>query len=218
MTRTRGAGRSAAAPHPSPVGMPDGPSRDASDPRVDRSRRRALAAALDLVAERGIPGASIEAISARSGVAKTTLYRQWPHQAALVMDAFRSITPDPPTPDTGSLRGDLTVLLGGYAEALGQGRGAVLMAALMDAAQRDPDFAQLHAQEATRRHEPVLAVLARGVERGELAHGTDLHALLDRLAGPLLHRRFVSGLPLHRDFGEHVVDAVLGHSPTRSPT
>ena len=55
-----------------------------------------MSAALDLVAERGVAGATIEAISARSGVAKTTIYRQWPHQAALVLDAFHSVTPDPP--------------------------------------------------------------------------------------------------------------------------
>ena len=101
------------------------------------------------------------------------------------------------------------MLVGGFAEALGNGRAGVLLAALIDAAQRDEDFAQLHAQESLRRHRPVLAVLARGLERGELPDGADLDALVDRLAGPVLHRRFITGLPLHRDFGEHVVDTVV---------
>lgn len=184
-------------------------SPSAADPRVGRSRQRALGAALDLVAERGITGATIEAISARSGVAKTTIYRQWPHQAALVLDAFRSITPDPPLPDTGTLRADLFVMVGGLAEALGTGRSGVLMAALIDAAQRDPQFALMHAEESLRRRRAVLTVLARGVERGELPTDTDREALVDHLAGPVFHRRFISGLPLDRDFGERVVDAVL---------
>ena len=208
MSRTPGDGRSTTT-----VGAPpettipvEGPT---PDPRMTRSRQRALGATLDLVAERGIAGASIEAVSARSGVAKTTVYRQWPNQAALVLDAFRSIAPDPPLPDTGSLRGDLEVLVGGFAEALGQGRAGVFMAALMDAAQRDADLAALHAAETRRRHAPVLAVLARGLERGELPDGADLDALVDQLAGPVLHRRFVSGLPLDRAFGERVVDGVL---------
>lgn len=188
-----------------------GPLREsAPDPRISRSRQRTLGAALDLIAERGIAGASIEAISARSGVAKTTIYRQWPNHAALVLDAFRSVTPDPPQPDTGSLRGDLKVLVGGLAEAIGQGRGAALMASLIDAAQRDPQFAQMHAQESRRRRQAVLAVLARGIERGEFPSDTDCEALVDRLAGPVFHRRFITGLPLDRDFGERVVDAVLG--------
>lgn len=206
MSRTRGDGRSTAT-----VGGPAATAeRDAApDPRMSRSRQRALGATLDLVAERGIAGASIEAVSARSGVAKTTVYRQWPNQAALVLDAFRSIAPDPPLPDTGSLRTDLEVLVGGFAEALGQGRTGVFMAALMDAAQRDPDFADLHAAETRRRHAPVLAVLTRGLGRGELPAGTDLDVLVDQLAGPVLHRRFVSGLPLDHAFGVRVVDAVL---------
>ena len=177
---------------------------------MSRSRQRALGAALGLVAERGIAGATIEAISARSGVAKTTIYRQWPNHAALVLDAFRSVTPDPPLPDTGSLRGDLHVLVGGLAEAFGRGRAGVLMAALIDAAQRDPKFAQVHLDESLRRRQAVLAVLARGIDRGELPRDTDREVLVDRLAGPVFHRRFITGLPLDRDFGERVVDAVLG--------
>ena len=206
MSRTHGNGRTTTTVDgPSGTAVPDA----SPDPRMRRSRQRALGATLDLVAERGIAGASIEAVCARSGVAKTTVYRQWPNQAALVLDAFRSIAPDPPLPDTGALRGDLEVLVGGFAEALGRGRAAVFMAALMDAAQRDPDFAALHAAETRRRHRPVLAVLARGLERGELPEGTDLDALVDQLAGPVLHRRFVSGLPLDRGFGEGVVNGVL---------
>lgn len=202
MTRTHGNGQSTARAAPSAAPAPP-------DPRMSRSRQRALGAALDLIAERGIAGASIEAISARSGVAKTTIYRQWPNQATLVLDAFRSIAPDPPLPDTGTLRGDLKVLVGGFAEALGNSRAGVLMAALIDAAQRDTNLAQLHAQETLRRHQPVLVVLIRGIERNELPKGTDLDSLVDRLAGPVLHRRFISGLPLDRGFGDQLVEATL---------
>lgn len=179
------------------------------DPRVARSRQRTLAATLDLVSERGVAGVTIEAISARSGIAKTTIYRQWPHQGALVLDALGTLAPDPPTPDTGTLRGDLIVLVGGVAEALGSGPAGVLMLALLDAAQRDPDFAKLQAQDAVRRHQPVMAALQRGLARGELAAGVDLDELLDRLTGPVYHRRFVSRLPLTAGFVERVIAGVL---------
>lgn len=188
-------------------------TRAAPDPRVTRSRQRALAAALDLVAEQGVAGATIEAISARSGVAKTTIYRQWPHQGPLVLDAFRSVAADPPDPDTGTLRGDLLVLLGGLADALSSGPAGELIPALLDASRRDPDFARLHSQEAARRHQHVLTVLRRGLERGELPAGVDLDELVDRLAGPVFHRRFISGLPFEPGFTERVVDGVL-----RAPT
>ena len=52
-------------------------------------------------------------------------------------------------------------------------------------------------------------VLRRGLERGELPAGVDLDELVDRLAGPVFHRRFISGLPLEPGFSERVVDGVL---------
>lgn len=209
MTRTRGNRRSTPAPEGPPGEEAPSPPSPPADPRVSRSRQRALGAALDLVEERGIAGATVEAISTRSGVAKTTIYRQWPNQAEVVLDAFRSVAPDPPLPDTGTLRADLNVLVGGLAEALGQGRAGMLMASLIDAAQRDPQFARLHAHESLRRREAVLAVLARGIQRGELPTDTDREELVDRLAGPVIHRRFITALPLDRAFGERVVGAVL---------
>lgn len=174
-----------------------------------RSRQRVLTAALDLVAERGVAGATIEAIAARSGVAKTTIYRQWPHQGALVLDALRTAAPDPPATDTGTARTDLIVLLNGLAAGLTSATVGTLLPSLIDAAGRDADFAALHADDARRRHQPVLVVLQRAVERGELPVDSDLDELLDRLAGPVFHRRYVSGLPLDHDFIERVVDAVL---------
>src|SRR3712207_7645107 len=72
-----------------------------------RSRAAVLAATLRLLAERGIAGTTIEAVAETSGVAKTTIYRQWNSQGGLVLDAFDSIVQPPPDPATGSLRTDL---------------------------------------------------------------------------------------------------------------
>lgn len=90
----------------------------AADPRMARSRAAVLGTALELLVERGIAGTTIEAIAQRSGVAKTTIYRQWNSQAALTLDALRSILRPPADPDTGTLRGDLVALLTGFAAAL----------------------------------------------------------------------------------------------------
>ena len=138
------------------------------DPRVLRSRATVLATAVHLLAERGIAGTTIEAISERCGVAKTTIYRQWDNQATLVMDAFASVLAPPPDPDTGSLRGDLLALLAGYAMALTEGPATGLMFALIDAAERDPAYAALHRREAGARHAVIRTVITRGITRGEL--------------------------------------------------
>ena len=57
------------------------------DPRVLLSRERVLTATLDLLTEAGLDDLTIDDISRRSRVAKTTIYRHWPNRSALVIDA-----------------------------------------------------------------------------------------------------------------------------------
>ncbi|GAA3350036.1 TetR/AcrR family transcriptional regulator [Amorphoplanes nipponensis] len=185
------------------------PATRRADPRVLRSRAAVLDAALGLLSERGIAATTIEAVADRSGVAKTTIYRQWDSQAALVLDVFAGVLRPPADPATGSLRGDLTELLTGFALALTTGPATALMFALIDAAERDAAFAALHRREAEARHAVIREVIARGVARGELPAGTDPGEVLDLLAGPVFHRRAVSGGTVDPAFARRVVDRVL---------
>jgi AcrR family transcriptional regulator len=180
-----------------------------TDPRILRSRTAIVRATLELLAERGIAATTIEAVADRSGVAKTTIYRQWDSQAALVIDAFDSILRPPPDPDTGTLRGDLLNLLTGLAASLQTGPATSLMFALIDAAERDPAFAALHRRESKARHQIILDVIERGIVRGELPVGTAAEDVLDMLAGPILYRRAVSTGRVSIKFAERVVDHVL---------
>ncbi|HET6531950.1 MAG TPA: TetR/AcrR family transcriptional regulator [Actinoplanes sp.] len=182
---------------------------DGLDPRVTRSRAAVLAATLDLLADRGIAGTTIEAVAQRSGVAKTTIYRQWSSQADLVLDTFGGLLQPPADPDTGTLRGDLLKLVTGLARSVSRGPAAALMFALIDAAERDPAFAALHRREAAARHAVIRAVITRGIRRGELPGDTDPADVLDLLAGPLFHRRAVSGGTVDAAFATRVVDRVL---------
>ena len=154
----------------------------------------------------GSPGHDDEVSRAAS---TATIYRQWNGQAALVLDAFGSIVRPPRDPDTGTLRGDLLNLVAGFATALADRRATGLMFALIDAAERDAAYAHLHRREAEARHSVIRAVIARGIDRGELPAGTDPAEVLDLLAGPIFHRRAVSAGVVERDFAERVVDRVL---------
>ena len=177
-----------------------------------RSRAVVLATTVELLVERGITATTIEAVAERCGVARTTIYRQWSGQPALVLDALTSTLHTPADPDTGTLRGDLYALVGGLAEALATSPAAGLMPALIDAAERDPVFAALHHREAVARHQVVLDAIGRGVARGELPPGTDPDDVLDLLAGPVFYRRLVSAShrrPVDVAFACRVVDRVL---------
>lgn len=183
------------------------------DPRVARSRAAVLGAALDLLGERGIAGTTVEAVAERSGVARTTIYRQWADQAALVRDAFAATLAEPARPATGTLRGDLDVLVGGLCRAVANGPAASIMPALIDAAERDPAFAELHRSEALARQRVVAEVVGEAVDRGELPAGTDPWLVLDLVAGPVFHRRWVSRGALDEAFARTVVDAALAALP-----
>lgn len=184
----------------------------AEDPRVTRSKAAVIEAALALIAQRGVATTTIDEISERSGVAKTTIYRHWNSKPEVVLDAISSRLepPPPPLPDTGDLHQDLWQLVEGLAWALTDGPLAPMMSSLIDAAERDPEFAALHRRHARQRHAVVRTVLQRGIARGELPDDTDIDAALDLLAGPVFHRRLVSHGSVDAGFCRWVVDVVLG--------
>lgn len=69
---------------------------------------RILSAVLDLVSEQGTGAISMEAVAARAGVAKSTVYRRWRSLPDLLADAVDTITfPGTHSAPTGNLRDDL---------------------------------------------------------------------------------------------------------------
>ena len=137
-------------------------------PRSEEARRKALAAATDLIVERGVGNLTIEEVAARSGVAKTTIYRHWPERASLIVDTVRATFEHVGTPDTGSLRGDLEAYFGGMVRADLSGKVGKLMPCLIDAAARDPEIEMLLDRISVERQQPILAIVERAQDRGEL--------------------------------------------------
>ncbi|MGH9122000.1 MAG: helix-turn-helix domain-containing protein, partial [Acidimicrobiales bacterium] len=88
---------------------------------LDPSRDEAICqAALTLLAEVGYDRLTVEAVAARAGAGKATVYRRWASKAALVADALNQIAPPQHLPDTGSLQGDCEVLCDIIAQAMDQ--------------------------------------------------------------------------------------------------
>lgn len=168
-----------------------------------------LQAALEVLAEQGLPGFSVEAVAARSGASKATVYRHWTSRGTLLVDAMdRSFQPFP-APSTGSVRSDLIELLRGAEALLTDSPFPRLMAAFIDAAERDPALARLHVELTERRRHPLRQVLSGAQERGEIPRDADLELAIDLLAGPAFYRRFIAHQPFRGDYAAAVVDAVL---------
>ena len=174
-----------------------------------RSGEAILSATLALLAERGMAGLTVDGVAARAKVGKATIYRHWRSRAELVMDAMASLpAPRLPAP-TGDLRTDLCAAFVGLRDLLGDPEGSRLLAALVDAAERDPELAQLHIRHSASRRAPARALVVAAVERGELAADTDPDLTVDLVAGTLLYRRLLRHQPVTQEVVEEVVDAVL---------
>lgn len=186
----------------------------ATDPRVVLSRERVIAATLDLLTESGLGELTIDDVSKRSGVAKTTIYRHWPNRAALVIDAcLRMDDGDQPPPDTGSLEGDVTAFLNELARLLVTARWSSILPSIVDAAEHEPEFAAVHSTIQGRHAAPLRAALERAVVRGELRSSADLSAITAALLGPLFYRRWFSREPIDGKFVDTIVQAALAAAP-----
>ena len=107
---------------------------DAAAP-VRRSRVKhaaILGAAARVVAERGYPAATVEAVAAAARVGKQTIYRHWGSRAHLIHAAISCMAIDQEVPDTGTLRGDLTILLQQLVAFLGQSDAGRVLPSLID--------------------------------------------------------------------------------------
>jgi len=168
-----------------------------------------LRAALQVLADHGMPGFTMEAIAHRAAASKATLYRHWSSPAALLVDAMDMSFQPFPLPATGQLRTDLIELLIRSEALLRDQPFPRLMAAVIDAAEREPAISQLHVQLTERRREPGLRVLAQAQQRGELPASADLELAVDLLTGPLFYRRFIAHRAFPPDYAAAIVDHVL---------
>lgn len=180
------------SPPPSPAPEQSAPV----DPRVARSRRRVLDAATELLVSGGPSDVTVDAVVARSGVAKTTIYRHFASAHDLMVAAIGSLIEPLPTPNTGSLRDDLLALFRSRLDLANDAKLRPLIVGLLSASARDPELNRLHDELEHERNLPVRTVveLARG--RGEVRDDVDLDLAVALIEGPLFMHVFVRNQPL----------------------
>lgn len=181
-------------------------------PRSEHARQAILAAATELLLTRGLGAVSMDAVAARAGVSKATIYRWWPTKETLALDAlYEQLTePGPEPPDTGTLRGDLLELLLGWIQRVGDRPFGRVIGALLTEAATDPVFGELYRERYVEpRRAQARAIFQRAISRGEIPAGTDVEAAVDLLYGALYHRLLHGHAPLTQEFAETVVGIVV---------
>jgi AcrR family transcriptional regulator len=189
--------------------------------RRESSRLAILDAVLALCREEGYAGLSIEAIAARAGVGKQTIYRWWPSKGAVLLEALdREAAGWAAFPDTGDLVADVRTTITDVARFQADPDLGPPFAALVAEAQQDPTIGPLLREGFFRpRRAPIVARLRRAQEAGQLPETLDVEAVLEVVFGALFHRLLLRSGPLDAAYAAFIVDVVFaGAAAVRPPS
>lgn len=194
--------------------------------RPPRGRPRSLAshdaildASIALIREVGYDAVGMEAIAARAGVGKATVYRWWGSKELLVVEAIGRIVRAIPEPDTGSVEGDLLALARATTAMYGDPATTALLSGLVAAmARSDAIGTAVRAGFVAEWRAVMRRVVRRGVRRGELPRGVGVDVVLDLLSGPPFYRTLMLGAPVDHRYLQAVVGVVLRGLAPRTGT
>jgi AcrR family transcriptional regulator len=162
-------------------------------PRSPEAHAAILRATLELALEGGLRGLSMDAIAARAGVGKATIYRRWRTKEALFIEALASIVTAPDVPDTGTVHGDFAAASGQALSRMAPQAFRILPRLLAEAGD-DPELLEALQEALLRPRETVVGeILRRGVARGELRADLDVPLVTDMLIGPVIARVLTTG-------------------------
>jgi AcrR family transcriptional regulator len=170
----------------------------------------------------------MDAIAARAGVGKNTIYRRWRSKEELIVDALSELTAEHHGPADGDVRTLLLEHVRDLERVFGDPLLGRLLPGLLGELQSNPEFAAAWSDRVVRpRRQAIVALLRRALERGELRRGTDPEPIADLLVGPTLLRHvFPFGLPeVPARYAEELLEALWGgiapaaadHSPQPQP-
>jgi AcrR family transcriptional regulator len=191
--------------------------------RSERSKQAILDATRELMsAEGGVRALTVEAVAARAGVGKTTIYRRWRDKWELALDAVMiDMLPRFANPvDVGDTRKELITFLDSVTKLWVSPLYGPAMQGLISEIATEPELARVYREQVVEpRREQLRPVIERGIARGELRPGTDVRLVHELLVGPILYRLLLSGPPLDRKLTASLVDAVLdSFSPAAKAT
>ncbi len=183
-------------------------------PRSAEADAAIVDATLELIAEQGLTGLSVESVAVRAGVGKATIYRRWPSKEALVEEALARLAEEVPAiaPVQSSVRGQLIDMLEQIRCKSPETLTGRIMPRMLSHASRSPDLFKLfYDQVIGPRRDRVAAALRAGVESGELRPDLDVPLAVTLVTAPMVYLNMVqaaSGAP-GPELSQALVDLVL---------
>ena len=175
-----------------------------------RSEDAILRATLDLLAEgTTVEALTMEAVAARAGVGKATIYRRFADKDELVLAAVEAIKPRPTEPAGESVRDDL-IAIARQVGRVRQGMAGRIMPCMVPELQRPGRLRDLYLKLVEDRREITRSVLRRGIATGELRPDADIELAVVLLSAPNIMSTlgFSARLDSER-LAERTVDMVL---------
>ena len=180
-------------------------------PRNTQADEAILDAVLALLSDgQSAASVSIEAVAAKAGVGKATIYRRWPNKDALLIDAVRAMKGPLPELAGRSVREDLIALVRAHRTPRAQ-RYSKVTACLLPELNKDAELGRMYQAFVEPRREVARQVLRRGIATGELRPDLDVEMTQLMLSAPGIVQSMM-GLKLSvpdDEFAETLVDAVL---------
>lgn len=133
----------------------------------------------------------MEEVAARSGVAKSTLYRHFGSREELVAAAARECQVVYETPNTGSLESDLRALFEAHRASVEENCLNDLLPILLDGARREPGFGELVHDLLEARRRPVRTIIQLAQLRGEVDAALDVEDAVAIAVGPVVYQKTV---------------------------
>jgi AcrR family transcriptional regulator len=166
---------------------------------------------LELGRELGYARLSIEAVAARAGASKQTVYRRWSSKGALLLDSLLSLDePDLDYPDTGDIVADLRTQIHTAVDLLAGPAFGPLFRALIGEAQHDPRVAAaLNERFITPQADRTVARLKAAREQGQVSPGFDLDLAMAVLSGPLYFQLLITQEQLTHEYVDRILDALF---------
>ncbi len=191
----------------SPASQSSGPLRSR---RNESSRLAILDAALSVCREVGYAKLTIEAIAARAGVGKQTIYRWWPSKGAVVLEAFEHVAAELSVADTGRVIDDIRDFIRRVVVLFSDPDFAPHLSALIGEAQHDQHVQSALLERYIKpRRAPLIERLKAAQQQGELDQSIDPETLLEVTFGALYHRLLLRNAQLDKSYADFIVDIVV---------
>ncbi len=188
-------------------------------PLSNEARTKTLGTALTVLQEVGVEGFTVDEVARRSGVAKSTIYRHFSSTTDLMLSAFGCLIVPLPTPNTGSLRGDLLAFLDSHRDFMTNESIPRTFLGLLNRSANDPDFAEVHEAFVEEQRKPIKTMIQLAQGRGEVHPDLDLDIAMDVIEGPFMLRKIMRFIPIDEPSALVLIDlAVAALTNYRPPS